>query len=81
MTAVIDGMFSTVGSSNMDWRSFVDNSELNAVVLGADFGSEMEAIFARDRAASPRIDAATFSKRPWRHRVMEQLDRGAERWR
>ena len=79
-TAVIDGVLSTVGSSNMDWRSFADNSELNAVVLGADFGAEMEAMFARDRAASPRIDAATFANRPWRNRLMEQLGRAAERW-
>jgi len=79
-TAVIDGVFSTVGSSNMDWRSFVDNSELDAVVLGADFGAEMEAMFARDRAASPRIEAAAFADRPWRDRVMELLGRAAERW-
>ena len=37
-TAVIDGVFSTVGSSNMDWRSFVANNEINVIVLGDDFG-------------------------------------------
>ena len=79
-TAVIDGVFSTVGSSNMDWRSFADNSELNAVVLGADFGAEMETMFARDRAASPRVEAKAFADRPWRDRLMEQLGRAAERW-
>ena len=79
-TAVIDGVFSTVGSSNMDWRSFADNSELNAVILGADFGAEMEAMFARDRAASPRIEPKAWAARPWRDRAMEQLGRAAERW-
>ena len=33
-TAVIDGVWSTVGSTNLDWRSFLHNQEVNAVVLG-----------------------------------------------
>ena len=36
--AVIDGVWSTVGSSNMDWRSFLHNKELNVVILGWEFG-------------------------------------------
>lgn len=79
-TAVIDGVLSTVGSSNMDWRSFVDNSELNVIVLGEDFGAEMEALFSRDRAVSPPIDPRTWSERGWRQRFLEQLGRAAERW-
>jgi cardiolipin synthase A/B len=33
-TALIDGVWATVGSTNLDWRSFLHNHELNAVVLG-----------------------------------------------
>ncbi|MGO4304395.1 phospholipase D-like domain-containing protein [Cupriavidus sp. RAF12] len=33
-TAVIDGVWSTIGSINLDWRSFLHNEEVNAVVLG-----------------------------------------------
>jgi cardiolipin synthase A/B len=36
-TAVIDGVWSTIGSSNLDWRSFLHNDEINAVVLGGEF--------------------------------------------
>jgi cardiolipin synthase A/B len=79
-TAVIDGVFSTVGSSNLDWRSLVDNHELNVIVLGEDFGAEMQAMFARDRGASRRIDAQAWAQRPWPQRVMESLGRLAERW-
>jgi cardiolipin synthase len=79
-TAVIDGVLSTVGSSNMDWRSFVDNSELNVIVLGEDFGAEMEAMFNRDRAVSPPIDVRAWNERGLRQRFMEQLGRAAERW-
>ncbi len=54
-TMVVDGVWSTVGSSNMDWRSFGLNYEINAVVLGPTFGSEMEALFALDRQASVEV--------------------------
>lgn len=79
-TAVIDGVFSTVGSSNLDWRSLVDNHELNVIVLGDDFGAEMEAMFARDRAASRRIEAPAWARRPVTDRLLEALGRLAERW-
>jgi cardiolipin synthase len=78
-TAVIDGVYSTVGSSNMDWRSFADNSELNVVVLGDDFGQAMEALFRRDVAAAEAIEAAAWQRRGWRERLMEHLGRWTER--
>ncbi len=40
-TALIDGVWSTIGSTNLDWRSFVYNQEINAVVLGQAFGTQM----------------------------------------
>ena len=79
-TVVIDGVYSTVGSSNLDWRSLADNSELNVVVLGDDFGSEMEALFQRDQAAAQAIDAQAWQQRGWRDRALQQLGRWAERW-
>jgi cardiolipin synthase len=78
-TAVIDGVFSTVGSSNMDWRSLVTNREVNVIVLGDDFGQELEALFRRDLAGSRRIDAGEWQRRGVRARVMEQIARAAER--
>lgn len=36
-TAVIDGIWSTVGTSNLDYRSFLHNDEINAVILGRRF--------------------------------------------
>ena len=49
---MIDGVWSTVGSANLDWRSFAHNDELNAVVLGPEFGEQMEAMFQKDLANS-----------------------------
>lgn len=78
-TAVIDGVFSTVGSSNLDWLSFVANSELNVIVLGDDFGGEMIALFERDRAASQPITLEEWRQRGLDDRAMETLSRMLER--
>lgn len=40
-TFVVDGVLSSVGSSNMDWRSFTGSDEVNAFVLGRDFGAAL----------------------------------------
>jgi cardiolipin synthase A/B len=78
-TAVIDGVFSTVGSSNMDWRSWVANNEINVIVLGNDFGKELEAVFQRDIEQSRPVLIDTWRQRGLSSRVMEQIGRIAER--
>lgn len=78
-TAVIDGVVSTVGSSNMDWRSFVSNNEINAIVLGRDFGAQLEAVFERDLANSRPIGLDAWRQRDLSDRFMEQMGRLAER--
>jgi cardiolipin synthase len=79
-TAVIDGVFSTVGSSNLDWRSLVANNEINAIVLGEEFAAQLEALFAKDRAASVPIEAQQWRRRSVRQRALEMVGRAAERW-
>ena len=72
-TAVIDGAWSAVGSSNLDWRSVVWNNEIDAIIIDGGFGERMEALFARDVAASRTIDLTA-----WRHRSL--IERFGE-WR
>jgi cardiolipin synthase len=79
-TAVIDGVVSTVGSSNMDWRSFTSNTEVNAVVIGDDFGQVMTSMFRRDLAVSQRISTEQWRERPAWQRFKETLARAFERW-
>jgi cardiolipin synthase len=79
-TIVIDGVWSTVGSSNMDWRSFLHNEELNAVVLGPGFAKEMEAMFERDVAESTPVDLETWRRRPLSVRMKEWAARAWEYW-
>jgi cardiolipin synthase len=74
-TAVIDGVWATVGSTNLDWRSLSTNAELNAVVLGPEFGAQMEAAFAKDIAASDDITKEKWAARPFADRIREQAAR------
>ena len=62
-TAVIDGAWSAVGSSNLDWRSAIWNNEIDAIVLGPAFGGQMEALFAADLSASHTIALASWRRR------------------
>jgi cardiolipin synthase len=79
-TAVIDGVWSTVGSTNLDWRSFMDNDEINAVILGRDFAAQMAAMFAADLAASKPIDPKTWQDRPLEFKLKEWMAQWLERW-
>jgi cardiolipin synthase len=72
-TAVIDGVWSTVGSTNLDWRSFLSNDELNAIVLGRDFAAQMQAMFEKDLSASTRIEPQAWAKRPLDLKLKEWL--------
>ncbi len=77
-TAVIDGVVSTVGSSNMDWRSFAGNDEVNAVVLGEDFGDAMTRMFRQDVQDSQPITLAAWRERGLVQRGRETLARWFE---
>jgi len=70
-TAIVDGVWSWVGSSNLDWRSALDNDEINAVILGRDFAGQMQAAYAKDIAASDAIDLASWERRSLVLRVKE----------
>jgi len=79
-TALIDGVWATVGSTNLDWRSFLHNHELNVVVLGAEFGQQLQAMFAADRAASAEITLEAWRRRPLSWRTQEAFARLWEYW-
>ena len=76
-TEVIDGVWSSVGSTNLDWRSFLHNDELNAVILGSDFAQQMEAWFQADRAESRQLSRREWKRRSPLSRIKEW---GARLW-
>ena len=79
-TALIDGVWATIGSTNLDWRSFLHNYELNAVVLGPDFGKQVQAMFDKDLAASDAITLEAWQRRALDLRVKEWFARVWEYW-
>jgi cardiolipin synthase len=79
-TAVIDSVWSTVGSANIDVRSFLHNSEVNVVVLGESFGASMESAFQEDLKNSKEVIREEWEQRPFTHRVKEWAARRLEYW-
>jgi cardiolipin synthase len=78
--AVIDGVWSTVGSTNLDWRSFLHNDEVNAAILGVEFAAQMRAMFDTDLAQSDQITLEQWQRRPFANRVKESASRLWEYW-
>ena len=79
-TAVIDGVWSTVGSCNIDPRSFVHNNELNAMIVGGEFARSMQRMFKTDLKNSERIDPETWKDRPASERAKEFLSSLVAYW-
>jgi cardiolipin synthase len=79
-TAVIDGVWSTVGSTNMDYWSLLSDDEVNAVVLNREFAIEMEKMFAADLAKSDPILWEKWKKRPLSQRIMQWSAHLFARW-
>jgi cardiolipin synthase A/B len=74
-TAVIDDVWTTVGSTNLDWRSLLYNDELNTIVVGADFGTAATAMFENDLHEATLVDPARWRERGVTPRVREGFAR------
>jgi cardiolipin synthase A/B len=79
-TAVVDKVWSTVGSTNMDFLSLLNNDEVNAVILNHEFAVEMEEMFVRDLENSRQIQCEEWKKRPLLPRIREWFVNLFVRW-
>jgi cardiolipin synthase len=70
-TMVVDGIWTTIGSSNFDDRSFRLNDEVNVNVYDEGIAAQMEQMFFEDLARSEEITRPRFLKRPLGDRVKE----------
>jgi cardiolipin synthase len=70
-TMVVDGYWSTVGSSNLDYLSFLHNHEANAVILSAKFAAELEDVFLTDQGNAVEIALETWRDRSLWQRTKE----------
>jgi cardiolipin synthase len=79
-TAVIDSAWSTIGSANIDRRSFIHNYELNVVVMDPVFGRDMESAFNEDLRDSKEVTLEQWRHRPISDRLKEWIGQMAAYW-
>jgi cardiolipin synthase A/B len=79
-TAVIDEVWSTVGSTNMDSMSLLTNDEVNAVILNREFAAEMESMFFKDLGDSRQIQWEEWRQRPLHLRITDWFVHLFARW-
>jgi len=72
-TMVIDSMWATVGSTNLDRRSFELNEELNLVVYNGEIARRLERVFVDDLERSRQITYEQWKNRGIVSRVLEML--------
>jgi len=74
-TMVVDGRFATVGSANLDTRSFRLNFELNAVLYDAEVVGRIERLFMEDLGKTDVVELDRWRARPLRLRLVEGFGR------
>ncbi|MFV0379028.1 MAG: cardiolipin synthase [Mangrovibacterium sp.] len=74
-TVVVDGVFSSVGTANMDFRSLETNFEVNALIYNEEIAREMELQFMEDLKQSRQIIAGEWEQRPRIEKAKESFAR------
>ena len=72
---VVDDDFSSVGSANIDFRSFEHNFEANMMIYSRKVNSQLQRRFEADQACSERVRGAEWRRRPVLHKAMESIVR------
>jgi cardiolipin synthase len=70
-TLVVDGAWSSVGSTNLDNRSFALNDELNLAVYDTGVAGRLAEVFEADLRRSRRIEYADWANRGLKTRLEE----------
>ncbi len=73
--AVADDDWCTVGSSNMDFRSFENNFEANAFIYGETAARAVKAQFLADAQSCTEVKLSAWIHRPVHHRLLESYTR------
>ena len=72
---MIDGRFASVGTANMDIRSFEDNFEVSAILYDRAITESLEADFLRDLERSRLVTREYWESRPLLHNMYEAMSR------
>lgn len=78
--ATVDGVWTAIGSSNLDRRSVVFNNEVDAIILGADTAGQVEAVLRQDMAESREVTRERWEHRSLNERIKELKARVWEYW-
>ncbi|MEO7391086.1 MAG: phospholipase D-like domain-containing protein [Ramlibacter sp.] len=68
---IVDGLMTSVGSTNFDVRSFRLNDEANLNIYDAAFAARQTKVFVDDLKHARRITAEAWKARPWRDKLHE----------
>ena len=74
-TIIADGKVSSIGTANLDIRSFQLNFEINAIIFDSDFTKEQEKIFINDIKDSKQVIFEEYNNRGRSIRIKEALIR------
>ncbi|MEP5253875.1 MAG: cardiolipin synthase [Winogradskyella arenosi] len=74
-TMVVDGVFSTIGTTNMDYRSFNINFEVNALIYNKAISDDLTSLFKSDLKDCEKLELASWKKRSKRTKVVEATAR------
>ncbi|MEL4307500.1 cardiolipin synthase [Joostella sp. CR20] len=74
-TMIVDDVFTTIGTSNMDYRSFHINFEVNALIYNEAITKQMLDIYIDDLQYSEQVDAERWFNRGLSQRLKESFCR------
>ncbi|CAM4157226.1 cardiolipin synthase [Paenibacillus alkaliterrae] len=74
-TLVIDGRIASVGTANLDIRSFKLNFEMNAFIYDTQTTAKLQRIFEADTENSRHLTAEIYAARPLMNRIKESVSR------
>jgi cardiolipin synthase len=79
-TLVADGVWSSIGTVNVDNRSLAFNDEVSLLVLDPRLGARMDSIFFDDIEAAVEILPETFRRRAIGLKLLERVADLVSRW-
>ena len=74
-TMIVDGSVSTVGSTNMDQRSFSLNAEVNAFIIDETIAGKLKFHFEEDLKDCYKLQLEDLKNRPWYVKVLSSIAR------
>ena len=72
---LVDGVFASIGTANLDIRSFDQNFEANAIIYDEEIATKLERLYLNDLKYCATYTLEEWENRPWLNNAMEALAR------